>query len=68
MTKRSLFICCRIKGVAVTRESLKKHSCLFCPLAQALLAFYSCHKNGASVCSHFPTSILCLSALFWFPD
>ena len=22
----------------------------FCPLAQALLAFYSCYKNGAPVC------------------
>jgi len=56
------------KRVAVTRESLEKQSCLFCPLAQALLAFHSCYKYGVSVCSHFPTSIQCLSALFRFPD
>jgi len=47
------------KRVAVTRESLKKK--FFCPLAQALLAFYSCYKNDASVCCHSPTSVQCLS-------
>jgi hypothetical protein len=27
------------------RKSLHKQSCPFCPLAQALLAFYSCYKK-----------------------